>query len=71
MELTNSQLLLLAAFSKAGIPKREAAALLTLLNEKEIEDILNQIDKLVDSSQRIPTEQELMEIMWPILKSKK
>ena len=71
MELTNSQLLLLVAFNEAGIRKQEAAALFPLLDEKEIEDILNEIDELVNSCQRIPTEQELMEIMWPILKAKK
>ncbi len=71
MELTNSQLLLLVAFSKAGIPKREAAVLLSLLEKQEIENILNQLDKIVDSKKRLPTEQEIMEILWPILKSKK
>jgi hypothetical protein len=29
------------------------------------------LDKIVDSKKRLPTEQEIMEILWPILKSKK
>lgn len=70
MELTNSQLLLLAAFNEAKIKKREAAVLLSLLEKQEIENILDQLDNIVDSKKRLPTEQELMEIMWPILKSK-
>lgn len=71
MELTNSQLLLLAAFNEAKIGKREAAVLLSLLEKQEIEDILNQLDEIVDNKKRLPTEQEIMEILWPILKSKK
>ena len=71
MELTNSQLLLLAAFNEAKIKKREAAALLSLLEKQEIENILDQLDNIVDSKKRLPTEQEIMEILWPILKSKK
>ena len=70
MELTNSQLLLLPAFNEAKIKKREAAVLLSLLEKQEIENILDQLDNIVDSKKRLPTEQELMEIMWPILKSK-
>ncbi len=70
MGLTNSQLLLLAAFNEAKIKKREAAVLLSLLEKQEIENILDQLDNIVDSKKRLPTEQELMEIMWPILKSK-
>lgn len=70
MELTNSQLLLLAAFNEAKIGKREAAVLLSLLEKQEIEDILNQLDEIVDNKKRLPTEQEIMEILWPILKEK-
>lgn len=71
MGLTNSQLLLLAAFNEAKIKKREAAVLLSLLEKQEIENILDQLDNIVDSKKRLPTEQEIMEILWPILKSKK
>lgn len=70
MELTNSQLLLLAAFNEAKIKKREAAVLLSLLEKQEIEIILDQLDNIVDSKKRLPTEQEIMEILWPILKMK-
>ena len=71
MELTNSQLLLLIAFNEARIRKQEAVALLTLLNEKEVEKILDQLDVIVEDCQRFPTEQELMNIIFPILKAKK
>ena len=66
MELTSTQKALLIAFNEARIPKKEAAALLTLLNEQEIEQIL---DKIIEMD-RLPLEQELMEIMFPILKAK-
>ena len=71
MELTNSQLLLLIAFNEARIRKQEAVALLTLLNEKEVEKILDQLDVIVEDCQRFPTEQEIMNIIFPILKAKK
>ena len=70
MELTNSQLLLLIAFNEARIRKQEAVALLTLLNEKEVEKILDRLDVIVEDCQRFPTEQELMNIIFPILKAK-
>ncbi len=71
MELTNSQLLLSVAFNEAGIRKQEAVALLTLLDEKEVEKILDQLDVIVEDCQRFPTEQEIMNIIFPILKAKK
>lgn len=71
MELTNSQLLLSIAFNEARIRRQEAVALLTLLDEKEVERTLDQLDKIVEEYQRFPTEQEIMEILWPILKAKK
>ena len=71
MELTNSQRILLALFNEAKIRRQEAAALLTLLDEQEISDILKQSDKIVDELYRLPTEQELMNIIFPILKAKK
>ena len=71
MELTSSQLLLSIAFNEAKIRKQEAVALLTLLNEKEVEIILDQLDVIVENYQRFPTEQELMNIIFPILKAKK
>lgn len=67
MELTNLQLMLLIAFNEARIPRNEAAAILTLLSEQEIEQI---IDKIIEMD-RLPTEQELMNILFPILKAKK
>ena len=67
MELTNLQLMLLIAFNEARIPRNEAAAILTLLSEQEIEQI---IDKIIEQD-RLPTEQELMNIIFPILKAKK
>lgn len=70
MELTDSQRILLALFNEAKIRRQEAAALLTLLNEQEIDDILKQTDYIVDSKNRLPTEQELMNIIFPILKAK-
>lgn len=70
MELTSGQLLLSIAFNEAKIKKQEAVALLTLLNEKEVEKILDQLDKIVEEYQRFPTQQEIMEILWPILKAK-
>lgn len=71
MGLTNSQLLLSVAFNEAKIRKQEAAALLTLLDGKEVEKTLDQLDKIVEEYQRFPTQQEIMEILWPILKAKK
>lgn len=71
MELTNSQRILLALFNEAKIRRQEAAALLTLLDEQEISDILKQSDRIVDELYRLPTEQELMNIIFPILKAKK
>lgn len=67
MELTNLQLMLLIAFNEARIPRNEAAAILTLLSEQEIEQI---IDKIIEMD-RLPTEQELMNILFQILKAKK
>ena len=67
MELTNLQLMLLIAFNEARIPRNEAAAILTLLSEQEIEQI---IDKIIEMD-RLPTEQEIMNILFPILKAKK
>lgn len=67
MELTNLQLMLLIAFNESRIPRNEAAAILTLLSEQEIEQI---IDKIIEMD-RLPTEQELMNILFPILKAKK
>ena len=63
MELTNSQRILLALFNEAKIRRQEAAALLTLLDEQEISDILKQSDRIVDELYRLPTEQELMNII--------
>ncbi|MBQ1835864.1 MAG: hypothetical protein II129_02360 [Paludibacteraceae bacterium] len=71
MELTDSQRILLALFNEAKIRRQEAAALLTLLDEQEINDILKQSDRIVDEQDRLPTEQELMNIIFPILKAKK
>jgi hypothetical protein len=71
MELTDSQRILLALFNEAKIRRQEAAALLTLLDEQEINDILKQSDRIVDEQDRLPTEQELMNILFPILKAKK
>ena len=71
MELTDSQRILLALFNEAKIRRQEAAALLTLLDEQEINDILKQSDRIVDEQDRLPTEQELMNISFPILKAKK
>ena len=71
MELTDSQRILLALFNEAKIRRQEAAALLTLLDEQEINDILKQSDRIVDKQDRLPTEQELMNIIFPILKAKK
>ena len=70
MELTNSQLLLLAAFNEAMIRKQEAAVLLRLLGESEVEIILCQLDMIVEAYHRFPTQLEILEIMWPILMSK-
>ena len=70
MGLTSGQLLLSIAFNEAKIKQQEAVALLTLLNEKEVEKILDQLDKIVEEYQRFPTQQEIMEILWPILKTK-
>lgn len=67
MELTNLQLMLLIAFNEARISRNEAAAILTLLSEQEIEQIIDEIIEL----DRLPTEQELMNIIFPILKAKK
>ncbi|MBE6321815.1 MAG: hypothetical protein E7073_02180 [Bacteroidales bacterium] len=67
MELTNLQLMLLIAFNETRIPRNEAAAILTLLSEQEIEQIIDEIIEL----DRLPTEQELMNIIFPILKAKK
>ncbi len=71
MELTSSQLLLSIAFNEAKMQKQEAVASLTLLNEKEVEKTLDRLDKIVEKYQRFPTLQEIMEILWPILKAKK
>ncbi len=71
MELTDSQRILLALFNEAKIRRQEAAALLTLLDEQETNDILKQSDRIVDEQDRLPTEQELMNIIFPILKAKK
>lgn len=70
MGLTSGQLLLSIAFNEAKIKKQEAVALLTLLNREEVEKILDQLDKIVEEYQRFPTQQEIMEILWPILKTK-
>ena len=67
MELTNSQRAILILFNEAKIRKQEAVALLTLLNQQEIDFI---IDKVLELN-RLPTEQELMNILFPILKAKK
>ena len=67
MELTNLQKMLLIALNEAKIRKQEAVAILTLLSEQEIEQI---IDKIIEMD-RLPTEQELMNILFPILKAKK
>ena len=67
MELTNSQRAILILFNEAKIRKQEAVALLTLLNQQEIDFI---IDKVLEMN-RLPTEQELMNILFPILKAKK
>ena len=67
----DSILMLYSLFKNAGIRKQESAAILTLLNEDDIYSILIQIEELMDNNGWIlPTEQELMEILWPILKSK-
>ena len=67
MELTNSQRAILILLNEAKIRKQEAVALLTLLNQQEIDFI---IDKVLELN-RLPTEQELMNILFPILKAKK
>lgn len=67
MELTDGQLMLSIALNEAKIPRKEASAILTLLNQQEIDSV---IDKIIDM-EKLPTEQELMEILWPILKAKK
>ena len=67
MGLTDGQLMLSIALNEARIPRDEAASILTLLNQQEIDLV---IDKIIDMG-RLPTEQELMEILWPILKAKK
>ena len=71
MELTDSQRILLALFNEAKIRRQEAAVLLTLLDEQEINDILKQSDRIVDEQDRLPTEQELKNIIFPVLKAKK
>jgi len=70
MELTPSQLLLLIAFNEAKIGRQEAVAILTLLNRQEIEQVLDKLDVIVEKEKRFATEQEIMNIIWPILKEK-
>lgn len=66
----NSILMLYSIFKNAGIRKQESIAILTLLNEDDLDTIFIQIADLMDNNGWIlPTEQELMEILWPILKS--
>jgi hypothetical protein len=62
--------MLYSIFKNAGIRKQESIAILTLLNEDDLDTIFIQIADLMDNNGWIlPTEQELMEILWPILKS--
>ena len=69
MALTNLQIGLYAIFKHSGIAKKECIALLTLLDKEEQEFVVEQIAKLMDENDwTLPTEQELMEILWPILK---
>lgn len=71
MELTPSQIVLYALFKHSGIQKKECIALLTLLDEKDLDYIVTQIDDLMDNnSGMLPTEQDIMEIIFPLLKKK-
>lgn len=72
MGLTHLQMVLYAIFKNAGIENKECAAFLTLLDEKDQDDVIVQIAHLMDSNDwQLPTEQELMEILFPILKGKR
>ena len=71
MALTNLQIGLYAIFKHSGLTKKECVALLALLNRKEQELTIEKIAELMDNNDWIlPTEQELMEILWPILKAR-
>ena len=71
MALTNLQIGLYAIFRHTGIKKTESVALLALLNRKEQELLIEKIAELMDKNDwALPTEQELMLILWPILKAK-
>ena len=70
MELTNTQKMLLLIFNVTKIRNQEAAALLTLLTEEEGKSIIKQAEKIAQEEDRILTEQELMNILFPILKAK-
>ena len=70
MELTPSQTVLYALFKHSGIQKKECIALLTLLDEKDLDYIATQIDDLMDNnSGMLPTEQDIMEIIFSFIMS--
>ena len=63
---------LYALFKHSGMRKQECVAILSLLEEEELNSVLLQIIELMDSNGwQFPTQQEIMEILWPILKGKK
>ncbi len=71
MALTKLEIGLYAIFKHSGISQKENIALLTLLNEEEQMLLIEKIAELMDNNNwTLPTEQELMEIMWPILKAR-
>ncbi len=70
-ELMSEQMILYAILKNSGMRKKESVALLSLLSKKEVECLIEQIAELMDNNDwNLPTEQEIMEIVFPILKAK-
>lgn len=71
MALTQGQIVLYSLLKHSGVQKPECIAILSLLDDDELMFVHEQIAELMDNNGWIlPTEQELMEILWPILKAK-
>ena len=71
MEPIVEHLVLYAIFKNSGIRRQECMALLTLLEKEDLNSVMTQLDNSMDNNGGIlPTQQEIMEIMWPILMSK-
>lgn len=64
---------LYAIFRNSGIKKKESIALLSLLDNKDIDYMITLIDKLMDGGEgcQFSTETELLEMIEVVMKGKK